>query len=524
MKQRTVIKRGVILASAAVLATAYGCERPNPNKATGDASAQFEQCQTPSTGSGNNNPTGGNNTTTSGTTSGGNTVSTGAGPTTTTTTGGGGTETEKTELDQRVLDYTEALRTASILLIGDLPSLADVHALGDLTPDQQKVKYEEMIDAMLSDPKFAPRFSQSMIEFFKYTFKMGGQSTTAGEPTRDTAPFFAAQLLVEDKDWRNIVTQKDNTCPTYDAATGKFTGATCMVGAQPSIPANVSPGHSGILTNPGVQSLYFGNLSFRRNRFFHETFLCKSANETAGGEPSASPGKNVNCPNAQMPDTIVGYSNKWDVATIAGTCNTGRIDFHAWNANIVCANCHATWNHRSALYSVFNEKGMWVNPTGTYPNLMFATKTPVDGNPNSVLGDWLCIDPAKCPNNGQNYPQWKYDAVVDGVLTSLQPINISSGNGVVMSTAALAQLGDQISKDDEFLDCSTKRIWNYAMGRADIAEIGGRNWVTLDRNGNKNIPKGLLTQAALTKYFKENGYSLKKVLRFILVSDDFVRF
>ncbi len=523
MKQRTVIKRGVIVASAAVLATAYGCERPNPNKATGDASAQFEQCATPSTGSGNNNPTGGGKTTSASTTTGAGATS--GGPTTAATTGGGTNEPEKTELDLRVIDYTEALRTASILLIGDLPSLADVHAIGDLAPDQQKGKYEELIDAMLNDPKFAPRFSQSMIDFFKYTFKMGGQSTTAGEPSRDTAPFFAAQLLVEDKDWTNIVTQKTGTCPTYDMATGKFTAAECMVGATPSIPNGM--GHAGILTNPGVQSLFFGNLSFRRQRFFHETFLCKSANETAGGEPTASPGKNVNCPNVAMPDTIVGYSNKWDVSVISGKCNVGRIDFHAWNANIVCSNCHSTWNHRAPLYSVFDSNGKWNAPMGTYPDLTFSVKTPVDGNPNAVLKDWLCVDPAKCPNGGVNYPQWKYDASVGGTVQQLQPINISS-NTLQNSTAALQQLGDQISKDDEFLDCSTKRIWNYAMGRADIAEIGGRNWVYLDRNAgdkkNKNNPPGLLTQEALTKYFKSNGYSLKKVLRFVLVSDDFVRF
>ncbi len=525
MKHGIVWGRGVLAASAAVLAVAYGCDRSNPNNAVGDGSA-FPQCPTPSTGSGNNNSSAKGATVASAGTS---VASSGSGVATT----GSGVDPQdmQTELDQRIVDYSEALRTASILLVGDMPSVDDVDALADLAPDQQQAKYEAMIDAMLNDASFAPRFSASMIDFFKYTFKMGGSSTTFGEPNRNTAPLFAAQLVVEGTDWRNIVTQDSNTCPTYDAAKGTFTGASCTTNVvnrsdadpakwsitTPNVP-NVPNGmkHAGILTNPGVHSLYYGNLSFRRNRFFHEIFLCRSANETAGGEPSAKPGNNVPCPNVAP---IQGYSNKWDSAVVAGKCNGGRIDFHEWNASTVCANCHATWNHRAPLYSVFDSDGRWNNPTGTYPNLTFATKTPVDMTPNSLLSDWLCVDPNKCATVGN--PQWKLDASVNGTITPLAPIDISGGNGVQNSTAALVALGKQIASDDEFLDCSTKRIWNYAMGRADIAEIGGRNWVYLDR---KNPPPTLLTQKKLTQFFKDNGYSVKALLKFIVVSDDFVRF
>jgi hypothetical protein len=526
MRHGMVWRRRVPAACAAIVVAAYGCERPNPNKVFGDELPAFAQCPTPSTGSSHgNSPSSSATDATTSVSSGGSGV--------TSTGSGNGPPPVESELDLRVLDYSEALRTASILLIGDMPSVKDIDALADLPPEQQHAKYESMIDAMLNDAAYAPRFAASMIAFFKYTFKMGGSSTLFGEPNRETAPVFAAKLVVEGSDWRQIVTQDSYTCPTYEPVSGKFIGAHCTTNivdrsnADPTkwtitaanVP-NVPNGmmHAGILTNPGIQSLYYGNLGFRRNRFFHEIFLCKSANETAGGEPSAKPGGNVPCQGVQP---IEGYSNKWSVGVVAGKCNGGRIDFHEWNASTVCANCHATWNHRAPLFSVFDSDGRWINPTGTYPNLTFATKTPVDGTPNSVLSDWLCVAPTTCPNLGQNFPQWKLDASVNGVVQELAPIVISGGAGVQNSTAALVALGQQIAADDEFLDCSAKRIWNYAMGRADIAEIGGRNWVSLDR---KNPPPSLLTQQKLTKHLKDNGYSLKELLRFILVSDDFVRF
>ena len=83
-------------------------------------------------------------------------------------------------------------------------------------------------------------------------------------------------------------------------------------------------------------------------------------------------------------------------------------------------------------------------------------------------------------------------------------------------------LGQQMVQDDEVLECAIKRVWNYAMGRADITEVGGRSWVNLPDRNDPN-PE-LLTLPKLRVQLKSNGYNLKKVFRAILVSDDFVRF
>ena len=79
-----------------------------------------------------------------------------------------------------------------------------------------------------------------------------------------------------------------------------------------------------------------------------------------------------------------------------------------------------------------------------------------------------------------------------------------------------------MAKDDEVIECAVKRTWNFAMGRADITEVGGRSWVTLPDRKDPNAE--LVTLAKLVQGFKQNNFNLKKVLRAILVSDDFTRF
>lgn len=485
----TILKRGAIIAASLFLC-AYGCERPNPYKLAGDTSAVWEDCPTPSIAS--NGASSVVSSTASSTSASTSASSTGSSSTAISV--GSGNQLppkELTELDEREVDYSEALRTASLLITGNAPTLSEIYSLGDLPPDQQKAQYEILIDKYLSDPKFA----DTLVEFFKYTFKMGGASTTAGEPTRDTAPFFAARTVFEEKDWRNILIQQANTCPTFNSTTHTFTDGNCN-----NLPAGMN--HSGILTNPGVHSLYYGNLSFRRNRFFHETFLCRSANEQAGGEPTEQPLTDAPCAGG---NPIPGYQNKWAVNEIAGTCNGGRVDFHAYNNSNVCANCHSTWNHRAPLFSQFDSNGVYqmLNGNGEY-----SVFVPVNGSPRAKLSDWLCVAPS-CPNGGINVTAWKKTMKVDGVEVPALAANLS-------------ELGQQMSKDDEVIECAVKRIWNYAMGRADITEIGGRSWVNLPNRLDEN-PE-LLTMSKLVSQFKTNNFNLKKVLRTILLSDDFTRF
>lgn len=485
-KKNRFIKTSLAMIAAALM-TFYGCERPNPYKLAGDTSAVFEDCPTPNDVQ---KPT---STSQSAVSTSESTAGTTVGPSTASVTTGTGqaAQQDPTELDDRELDYSEALRTASILLISDVPTLAEIYELGDLPVNQRQAKYEELIDKKLADPRLA----STLVEFFKYTFKMGGASPTPGEPNRDTAPTFAARIVFEGKDWRNILTQTSNTCPTFNPVTNTFVDGSCN-----NLPGGMM--HTGVLTDPGVQSLYFGNLSFRRNRFFHETFLCRNGNEQAGGEPTDQPPLNSPC-LGESP--IPGYQNKWPVDEIAGSCNGGRVNFHDYNTGNICANCHSTWNHRSPLFSQFDSNGNWqsLTPSGEY-----SVFVPVNGSPRAKLSDWLCVAPT-CPNGGNNTTAWKKTMKVDGVDTPAP-------------AATLSELGQMMSQDDEVVECAVERMWNYAMGRADITEVGGRSWVSLPDRKDKSSE--LITMTKLVSQFKSGGYDLKKVLRSILLSDDFTRF
>jgi hypothetical protein len=402
-----------------------------------------------------------------------------------------------------------------------------------------------------------------LIEYFRYMFKMEGPSANTEFPSRDSAPVFAARVVWEDKPFTNVLTETTNTCPSYSPTMG-FQGGDCLVPdcklevvrgpevfqngplqgepipkegqfikpnkcrydhinqtdalspfvvqmASGQMKKSMPDGkHSGVLTNPGVMSLFFGNLAFRRNRWIHETFLCKSANEQAGGEPAGEEKLVPKNPPCSGGTTIPGYQNKWEVDVIAGQCNGGRVDFHTYTNGNICANCHATWNHRAPLFARFDEQGLF-DPNN------YQVAVPVEGSPVAMLSDWLCVDPQKCPNGGNNGFAWKknYKSINDGMEKS----GVLSGAD---TPALIADMAKKMADDEEVAQCAVKRMWYYAMGRSDITTIGdaGR-FAVLDR---KNPPPELLTLTKLTQEFKKSNFNLKEVLRTILKSDDFVRF
>ncbi|MEO6573491.1 MAG: DUF1549 domain-containing protein, partial [Polyangiaceae bacterium] len=79
------------------------------------------------------------------------------------TPGSPGSPTGNASLDSRTVDYGEALRTASLKLVGDLPTLAEINAI----KAGGKAAYEAKIDALLADPRFAMK----QINWWKDTLK-----------------------------------------------------------------------------------------------------------------------------------------------------------------------------------------------------------------------------------------------------------------------------------------------------------------------------------------------------------------
>ncbi len=294
-----------------------------------------------------------------------------SGATTSSSTGSGGGMTTTTQppkpksvLDDRVLNYLEALRTASFKLVGNAPTMDQIESLRT-TPDADKpAKYEAMIDEMMNDTRFAKR----MIAFWKNTMRMGG-AAGGGKPSRDAAPTLAARITVEGRPYTDLFTATEHTCPTFDGAA--FADGECPNG----------PVTAGLLADPGIHAQYFGNLSFRVVRFFQETFVCRKQ----PAEFSENP-KPIGMNGAT-------YTSPWDFNSIAGTDNGGRIDFHDVSSAI-CANCHTSSNHRGPLFANFDVNGAY-QPT-------IQVHVPVVGDPLAVMDDWLPQTPTPEP------PAWKF--------------------------------------------------------------------------------------------------------------------
>lgn len=295
-------------------------------------------------------------------------------------------------LGERRLDYGAALRTASLRLRGTLPSLVEIRYVQRAADPREA--YRQLVEQYLEDERFTHR----MIDFFRDAFRMGG-----GE--LDSAPLFAAQLVVEDRDFTEVFTARSGTCPSYDRDANAFTPADCDNGVAE---------HAGLLTHPAVMRHFASNLAFRRVRWVQEVFAC-----------SPFPAE------ISMPQDVGGaapYTAPWPWDSISGADNGGRIDFHD-TSSVICANCHATMNHIAPLFANFDENGSW------QPEIQ--VRLPLDDAPLAVRSDWL---PEGEPT------AWRYG----------EP------------APSLPALGLALAADEDVERCIVMRVWNWAMGHGDV--------------------------------------------------------
>ncbi|MFO0741015.1 MAG: DUF1549 domain-containing protein [Labilithrix sp.] len=268
-------------------------------------------------------------------------------------TGANGTGANAKPTDNRVTDYGEALRSASLKLVGELPTLAEIKSVGDAADDgAKKAALAAAVDKYLADP----RFTEMQIQWWRNTFKTGadtGARPAAGAPSLDTAATFAAEVVVKDRPYTDLLTATTGTCPTF--ANGNFTDANCNTNAKVS----------GVLTDPGLMSQYTSNMAFRRVRFVQETFDCTKFPTELKGEG--------------VPMGAGTYTSPWAFESISGGTGS-KVDFHDTSA-VICANCHSTMNHIAPLFANFDAKGQFQNS--------IQVQTPVTPPVTSILSDWL---------------------------------------------------------------------------------------------------------------------------------------
>ncbi|HET7505572.1 MAG TPA: hypothetical protein VFK02_31345 [Kofleriaceae bacterium] len=316
---------------------------------------------------------------------------------------GGSGSGSQDEFDQilasRTTDYFAALRIAALRLTGDLPALIDVDAIAN-APDyaSRRAAYEQVITHYLASAAFA----RQMFLFWRDTFKIGGTAAL------DTAPALAAELTVTNASYMDLFTRATGNCPTVDATRTQFTDAECGNGGA----------QAGVLTNPGVLSVYYSNLAFRRVRWVQETFACARfpAEVTA------------------MPEEVGGaapYLGAWPFGSLASPRNGGgRIDFQDVSS-AVCGDCHATLNHQAPLFAGYDAQGV-LQPS-------IAVAVPVEGAPPAALADWLPPGEATA---------WRFGK----------------------PAADLPALGAAMAADPDVAWCGVARIWNWALGKPDIVD------------------------------------------------------
>ncbi|MBX3189261.1 MAG: DUF1549 domain-containing protein [Labilithrix sp.] len=363
-------------------------------------------------------------------------------------------EQVKQILDARKADYGEALRTASLKLRDELPSLAEIKTIEAAADEAgKKAAYEKLVDDMLASPKF----SNVMVKFWKDTFRTAQVGAIQqGQPNKDTAANFAAQVVVEGRNYSELFTATANTCPTFDAATSTFTPAACP--AHPSGQATV-----GLLTDSGLLAQYYSNMAFRRLRFIQETFACQKFPAEYSSTPK--PMGNGTFTGTQPFESITGKQNKPDA----------RIDFQDTQA-VICANCHSTMNHLTPLLMGANEAGLFQTPTAQNPSEVLV---PIPGEPRARRIDYL--------PDGEGF-FWRAGKPVTD----------------------LSSLGAAIAADPEVGRCAVNRVWNYALSRGDIvndlatipnAVTDGFRTQFAANNGNlKEIIRGVFKSEDFVKF------------------------
>jgi len=302
-------------------------------------------------------------------------------------------------LGQREYDYNAALRIAALRLTGSLPTMAEINQIATASDlAAKKTAYEGLIQQYMSTPAFA----KQMMVFWRDTFKMGET------PMLDTAPAFAARLSVNNGSYMDMFTASSDNCPTFDMTAGTFASGECTNGGP----------KAGLLTNPGIHAQYFGNLAFRRSRFFQETFVCTKF----PAEVSTTP---------QDVGGAAPYTGVWPFASISSPTNGGgRINFQDTSA-VICANCHTTLNHLTPLFANYNDQGIY--------QTNIAVPTPLDGAPLAKMSDYL-------------------------------PTGETTAWRMGKPAADLPALGQVMAADPAVAECGVARIWNWALGKTDIVD------------------------------------------------------
>lgn len=161
------------------------------------------------------------------------------------------------------------------------------------------------------------------------------------------------------------------------------------------------------------------------------------------------------------------YTSPWKFETVSSS----PIDFRD-TSSVICANCHTTMNHVAPLFANFDDAGQWKGS--------IQVMTPTAPDPmKTEMSHWLTAGETT---------HWRLG----------------------LEVSDLAELGAAIAGDADVSECAAARAYNFAFSKEDIV------------TDLATVPPSVLSKYVAE--FEKNGQDLKKTLRAIFASDDFVRF
>lgn len=273
-----------------------------------------------------------------------------------------------------------------------------------------------------------------------------GDTPEHDQPGLDTAPVFAARLSVENGSYLDLFTKGSANCPTFDEASSTFHDGECTNGGP----------RAGVLTNPAVMAAFSSNLGFRRVRWIQETFGCARFPVEVSGPPQNVGG-------------LLPYLGVWPFDSVASPETGGRIDFRDASST-VCMNCHQTMNHIAPLFAHYDRNGVYQST--------IAVDTPFDG-PLATRADYL----------------------PDGEATAWRHR---------VPAADIPALGAAMAADPEIARCAVARMWNWALGKADIVDA------------QQGVPTATI-QPELDAFI-QGGHRIKDLVFAVFDSEDFTRY
>jgi hypothetical protein len=356
-------------------------------------------------------------------------------------------------------DYGAAMRTASLSLTGQLPDWGSLKALLDAEAAGADAQ-KAVYEGWLDKALASKEFAVEQVRFFLNMFATGNSAGMKVKQNNDgTTPYMADRNCAANYAASLVVGDQPYTY-LFQSETGTCPSFNETTGQF--TPGNVLDAAGAPVKMVGILNDPGIMVNYASNMAFRRVRFIQETFVC-----SKFPAETGGTPT---PMGAALYTNPWPFTSVTGGTDPNiRVNFQDTSA-VICANCHATSNHEAPLFAKF------ALDTGL-EQAAIQVKVPIPGNPTAQLTDWL---PAT------ETTAWRFGK----------------------AAATLSDFGAAVAADPDVATCMVNRVWNNAFARGDIV----RDLATIPAD----------VTAAQAKQFAADSFNVKKLIRNIYTSTDFV--